>query len=223
MGGASTWVARTTSSDGVRLGRQQRLGPSGRAVRVSRRSASRRLAPAPSSGRGRRGRGRRRRGSREAVGGATDARPVPATPAPVARTTPASVAPVTRISPATNRNTARMSAPSVESRCEVTQNSAWPEHPAARFERGRAPELRRGRRPGPDAERAGGQHQRDRGDQADQPRCAAGAPGGRSSRIRMRHSGQPPARPARRSRARRTRTGRRVTAPLPSVPPAQCR
>ena len=57
------------------------------------------------------------------------ARVVPATPAPVARTIPASVAPVTRISPATNRNTARMSAPAVEIRCEVTHSSPCPTTP----------------------------------------------------------------------------------------------
>ena len=57
------------------------------------------------------------------------ARVVPATPAPVARRIPASVAPVTRISPAANRNTARMSAPAVEIRCEVTHSSACPTTP----------------------------------------------------------------------------------------------
>ena len=52
------------------------------------------------------------------------ARPVPATLAPVARTTVARVAPLTRMIPARNRNTARISAPRVDRRWEVSQNSA---------------------------------------------------------------------------------------------------
>ena len=63
-------------------------------------------------------------------------RVVPTTPARVARTTPATPAPVTRITPATNRKTARMSAPSVEIRREVTHSSACPTIPPRSSNRG---------------------------------------------------------------------------------------
>ena len=96
------------------------------------------------------------------------------------------------------------------------------EDPAAGLERRRAPE-RRARAPArAEPERAGGQRQRQRGDQADRP--GAQRPRGRAQLADQdQRPGRRPAPPGRRSRARRTRTASRCTAPSPSAPPAQCR
>ena len=98
IGGASTWVARTTSSavsgsggssgSGSAARQSTARGPHRRRLDAARLAAAPRRRPAPGAG--------RRLGDRRSS--ACSARLVPATPAPVARITPASVAPLTRIS-----------------------------------------------------------------------------------------------------------------------------
>ena len=122
------------------------------------------------------------------------ARPVPTTPAPVARTTVASVAPLTRISPATNRNTARMSAPSVESRCDMTQNSAWPTIPPRRSKAAACQNWAAGVAPGPIPSVPAASMSVSAATRQPSP-VRSGRVGGRSSRMRIE---QPRRRPGRR-------------------------
>ena len=170
LGGASTWVARTTSSAVSGSGGSR--GSGSRSGSSSRSGTGPRLSPpasVPASARAAAVAGRRAMVALRLSVERRTARPVPAIPAPVTRTRLARVAPVTRISPATRRNTARMSAPRAESRCELDPELGLADDAAAPLEGRSVPELRVGHRPGPDAQRAGGQHQRQGRHQADEP------------------------------------------------------
>ena len=106
-----------------------------------------------------------------------------ATPLPVARSTLASEAPVSRITPASSRKTTRMSDADVLDEPVRSAGRA----PRRRRRRGSAgaPSSTPSRRDagrGAQPERAGGERERDRGEQADGAACAAGAAPGSTGR-----------------------------------------
>ena len=152
IGGASTWVARITSSDvsgsGGNSGSRSRARPAAASAIGGGSRRARRLRGGAAIGR----LGRRAAGtvSGEIAGGALERPRVPATPAPVARITPAERG-------AGDEDHAReeqehredVARRAVESRCEETHSSRLPDDAAARLERRRAARTRRSERPGP--------------------------------------------------------------------------
>ncbi len=186
LGGASTWVARTTSSAVSGSGGSR--GSGSRSGSSSRSGTGPRLSPpasVPASARAAAVAGRRAMVALRLSVERRTARPVPAIPAPVTRTRPARVAPVTRISPATRRNTARMSAPRVESRCELAQNSAWPMTPPRRSKAAACQNCASGTGPGPMPSVPAASISVRAATRQMSP-ARSGRAGGRSSRMRMR-------------------------------------